>query len=193
MTLLLPLALACAGETVDTAGTGSLPDETGEIVVTYDTSTYTLETGLSADTSGTEPESTLLLSQTGAWTLGPAGGPWTTISGDLVVLETYIESDREGCSTTYAVTGTVSEGGCESCAYALELTFTSSVGNPAPCRESDLPQLNEERVYGWAPDEETVYLNYYNSGAWLPWYDATLEGDTIHVQWESVIGVVEGT
>lgn len=183
---------ACGPEPVDTAGTGTLPEETGDINIAYDTSTYGLETGLPSDTANEEPDAVLHMEQTGEWILGPAGGPWTTISGTLDVYETYPESGRDNCSASYALSGTSTDQGCESCTDAFVVTFVFTDGNSAPCRDSDLPAVDEERTFGWAPEELTIYLNYHDTGAWVPWYDATAEGDTLHVRWEADVGVAEG-
>lgn len=188
----LLLLYACAEEPVDTAGGGSLPEETGELEVRYDTSTYRIETGALEDTGDQTPEVVLQMVQEGDWTLGPAGGPWTELSGLLAVTETYEETGRENCASVYALTGTAVDDRCDTCTDAFEVSFAPSEGNPAPCRDSDLPELYEERVLGWAPDEQTIYWNYYDSGAWVPWYDATLEGDTLHVRWAAEVGLEEG-
>ncbi len=189
----LLLLWACGEEPVDTAGTGSLPDETGEIEVRYDTSTYALESGVPADTANEDPETTLLLQQTGTWNLSPAGGPYTAMSGDLVVLETYVESGRTNCSATYNLSGSSTSEACETCSVAFLVTFTFAEGNTSPCRDTDLPALDEQRKLGWAPEEETIYLDYDDLGTWIPWYDASAEGDALHVRWEATVGVVEGS
>lgn len=187
----LPLMLwilGCEGTPVDTAGTGELPAETGEYTYVYDTSTYSVETGGLFDTANALPDTLLTLEQTGTWNLSPPGGPWTTVMGDLHVIE-YLEDGAAACDVSFNVEGTVTDEACEGCTTGLTVRFNIAAGNPSPCRDTDLPEPDETRELGWAPDEQTLYWNYYNSGAWLPWYDVTLDGDTLHVSWQAQLGL----
>lgn len=192
---LLPFALAlgCAGDkTVETGGgNGTLPDETGAPEIVYDTSTYQIDTGVPSDTSNEEPDTVLHMEQTGEWMLSPAGGPYTAVVGTLSVLET-LDEGFVNCEAVYDISGSASDETCEGCEVAFDVLFRFREGNTANCRDVDLPDVDEVRTFGWARDEATLYLNYYNSGAWVPWYDATLEGDTLSVSWVADIGVAEG-
>ena len=83
----------------DSGGDGTLPEDTGPSEVSYDTSTYVIETGLPTDSADEEPDQVLTMTQTGDWSLSPAGGPWTALVGTLAATETW-EDGRESCAVT---------------------------------------------------------------------------------------------
>jgi len=41
---------------------------------------------------------------------------------------------------------------------------------------------------GWSEDEQTLYFNYYDSGFWLPWYEADAVHDDIAFTWAETLG-----
>lgn len=189
--LLLGLGMGCTSEPVDTAGTGELPAETGEYTFVYDTSTYVIDTGALVDTANSAPDTIITMVQTGTWNLSPPGGPYTTVSGTFSALET-MEDGAVGCNVTFAVEGTVTDEGCPGCTQGLEIHYNTLDGNGAPCRDRDLPEPGDDRTFGVALDEATLYWDYYDTGAWLPWYDLSQEGDTLTVSWRAELGLEEG-
>ena len=188
MTAALGLGVGCTTEPVDTAGTGELPAETGEYTFVYDTSGYTIDTGGIIDTGNASPDSVLTLTQSGTWTLSPPGGPYTTVVGQLSVSE-VMEDGAVACEATFAVEGTVNDDGCPSCSLGLTVAFHTLIGNAANCRDRDLPDPEEQRDYGVALDEQTLYWDYYQTEAWLPWYDLSQEGDDLRVSWQAELGL----
>lgn len=193
------LLLACAGalelqgcepKPDDTAAIG-LPDETGTPPDPSETADLVLDTYAGGLTDET-PEHTLTLDQAGVWSLTPRGGPWTALTGDLTITE-LLDGDLElpACEATFALTGEEAEpAGCDTCDAAFSILFYLSDGDPDACMDPDIPLDGETRIYGWSAVDETIYFNYYGSGVWVPWYEATLDEDTLTVAWTADLGVV---
>jgi len=108
-------------------------------------------------------------------------------------------------------------GGCETCDIAFEVEFylvedgallplpgadpidtggtydeddVFEVNGLDECRSPDLPADGERWVMGWSELEETIYLNYYGSDIWLPWYEGALDRDTLSYAWIESFGFV---
>ena len=56
------------------------------------------------------------------------------------------------------------------------------------CFTPDLPGHQEIRRLGFSFVEQTIYFNYYNSGIWLPWYEASQNQNEVLFDWESRVG-----
>jgi hypothetical protein len=204
-TLLLSGALgACKGDDTGGKGAGSLPPE--------DTDDGSDDTGLpffpvdtaEGDTGfNLEPVNTLTLQHTGVWSQSPVGGPYTALTGDLTIFE-YLDEDEEQpwCRAHFAVTGLKTDETCPTCeiGYLVEFYVVSEgpteeeaaedieVGGLSMCESPDLPEDLERWHMGWSEDEQTLYFNYYDSGFWLPWYEADAVHDDIAFTWEETLG-----
>ena len=62
------------------------------------------------------------------------------------------------------------------------------VGGLEMCKSPDLPTDLERWNMGWSEDEQTLYFNYYDSGFWLPWYEADAVHDDIAFTWAETLG-----
>jgi hypothetical protein len=60
----------------------------------------------------------------------------------------------------------------------------------ADCMSPELPEDGDRWLMGWAGDEETIYMEYFGSGIWLPWYSGELEFDTLDFSWVDEFGFV---
>ncbi len=108
-------------------------------------------------------------------------------------------------------------GGCDTCDIAFEIEFylvedgallplpgaepidtggtydeddVIEVNGLDECRSPDLPADGERWIMGWSELEETLYLNYYGSDIWLPWYEGALDRDTLSYAWIESFGFV---
>ncbi len=152
------------------------------------------ETGDDSQGGGTEetPDHQLTLTHTGSWLRTPEGGPWDALSGDLTVVET-LDGDLETptCQALFTVTGTAAEDLCVPCGSAFRVTFSLAEGDPSLCRDPDLPQDGSVWLFGLDSGEETLYLDYADSGVWVPWYPFTEKGDSLLVAWTAQLGMNE--
>lgn len=64
---------------------------------------------------------------------------------------------------------------------------TNGIGD---CMSPDLPGDGDRWLMGWAEDEETLYMEYFGSGIWLPWYSGELEFDRLSFSWVDEFGFV---
>lgn len=105
--------------------------------------------------------------------------------------------------------------GCLTCDYAFEVTFFVTIdGGERPlsdaepvdsggtydpddllpvfgleeCRSPDLPADGAVWRMGWSELDGVVYLDYGNTGAWLPWYAGDRDFDEIIFDWSRTYG-----
>jgi hypothetical protein len=151
---------------------------------------------------GRDPGHWLYTYQTGAWALGPEGGPHTTLSGELLVLEfvdwsipepdpdtdepdsnvppwELLDESPLHCTARWLVTGEAADTLCPSCDAAFEVTFTLVEGDPRPCYDPDLPANGETRRFGWRASDGFVQYDHSDLGAWFPWFNAEFSGDLV--------------
>ena len=60
----------------------------------------------------------------------------------------------------------------------------------ADCMSPELPGDGDRWLMGWSEDEETIYMEYFGSGIWLPWYSGELEFDQLTFSWIDEFGFV---
>lgn len=177
-------AAGCSDKSDDTGASVGLPDETDTVSLIGDSVALIADTfsdGLGDD----QPTHWLTLSQEGQWDLTPRGGPWTTLTGELHATE-VLDDDEENptCDVTYALTGETYDGEpCDTCDDAFTVSFYVTAGSPDDCADPDLPTADEPRIFGWSAVDSTIYLNYADMGVWLPWYEGTLDEDTLSYTW----------
>jgi hypothetical protein len=118
-------------------------------------------------------------------------------------------TDPSWCSMTFNLTGFATDIMCETCDMAFDVEFylleNEDEENAPPeddmmdedpvqayvlddCLSPDMPSHEEIRRLGFSVTEGTVYFDYYNSGFWLPWYDAYQIHDDVFITWESTVG-----
>ena len=181
-------AAGCSDKGDDTASQVGLPEETDTVSLVGDSVALIADTfsdGLGDD----QPTHWLTLTQEGQWDLTPRGGPWTTLTGTLTATEVLDEDvDNPTCQVSYALTGERYEGDpCDTCDAAFTVAFYLDDGDPESCADPDLPGADEERVFGWSDVDSTIYLNYADMGVWIPWYDGTLDEDTLTYSWTNTL------
>ena len=79
---------------------------------------------------------------------------------------------------------------CDGCEQAFDVRYYLTDGDPSACQDPDVPGDDETRTLGWASLEDTVYDDVEGTGVWVPWYDATLEADTLTLSWSVERGVL---
>lgn len=188
-TLVLAFLGACADKGDDTGANVALPAETDTREPDVDSVALVPDTF--DDGGDEEPAHWLSLRQEGVWELTPRGGPWTALTGALVATE-ILDEDEESprCEVTYALTGEVVEApGCDTCDAAFRVAFYVSEGDPDACADPDLPMEDEERMLGWSPVDDAIYLDYAGTGVWLPWYEGAADEDTITFSWTAELAI----
>lgn len=107
--------------------------------------------------------------------------------------------------------------GCESCDFVFEIQYYVNVdGGLKPeegaepidtggnydeddvfetngiedCMSPELPRDGDRLLMGWSEDEGSLYMEYYGSGIWLPWYSGELEFDQLDFSWVDEFGFV---
>jgi hypothetical protein len=56
------------------------------------------------------------------------------------------------------------------------------------CLSPDLPAHQEVRRLGFSSTEGIIYFDYFNSGIWIPWYEALKIHDNVTLNWEASLG-----
>lgn len=164
------------GTTPSTTDTTTPPSTTS---TTFPTTTFT-------GTQDEVPAHWLHIEELGAWSLAPAGGPYTSLTGTLQLTEIVDELDLEegpDCLVTFDLVGTEPErpGTCAGCDEALVLNFTITSGDLAACQGPDLPPPNPETGWrmAWNPADQTIYRDINATGVWVAWWPGTKVGDAI--------------
>ncbi len=177
----------------------TLPPEDTDVDTTSDTGWFPTDTGSSGSYTDETPPHTLAMSHTGTWELLPLGGPFTSLVGELHITEVLDDDEVPSCVASFALTGQSTEDNCDGCDYPFTILFyltdegdekNDKVGGLADCRSPDLPTDGAVRTLAYADAEGTIYFDYYDSGIWLPWYDASLLHDEVTFSWSGSAGIV---
>lgn len=198
---------ACGGEDSDSASdilptdTQTVPDDTGMGWFEVDTA---LDTGYNQP-----PIMDLLINHSGEWELSPIAGPYQILIGEMHVQEIVVDNNASlWCDFTIALTGEYSGQGCNTCDFAFNVEFYVNENPNAPdeeemdmndppefaytiedCMTPDLPSDQGIWEMGFSSIENTIFVNYENSGFWLPWYEAYQVNDSVLFEWETNIGI----
>lgn len=193
------------------AGTAELPQDTQSHATDEDTGPgwFPTDTG-PADTLGNEdPEHTLDLLQGGEWSLSPVGsGPYDTLTGTLTVTE-LLDGGAETpwCSAEFALTGAAIEAVCDGCEFGMAVSYylvsdgiLDSDGEPVVddagdrlatlehCQTPDLPTDGAILRFALHDTDEHLYLDYGDSGIWLPWYGTERVRQSVDFSWSATVG-----
>ena len=199
------LATGCSGSSSDTGTPEQLPPvDTAENTLTDTIDWNVSDTGLNGSYSNEEPPFELTLQHEGVWELLPLGGPYTSMVGEMTVVELLDGNENTPyCRATFSLTGQVAESTCDSCDVSFLILFyltdegekgdkegkeKSEVGGLADCQSPDLPADGETRTLGYSDLDSTIYFNYYDSDIWIPWYDANDLHDEVNFSWEETVG-----
>jgi hypothetical protein len=139
------------------------------------------------------PEHYVFMTQVGVWNLSAATDP-TSMSGTLEITEFIDTLDTAlpvyECLVTYALTGAaVGDHTCADCAFVFDVEFYVSAGDPTGCHDPDAPPAGALWQMGWSDADETIYLNYYGTDVWLPWYGGTKNGAIIDYSWSATLAI----
>jgi hypothetical protein len=204
--VLLSLAVLCMPACTEPEQTAELPDvddgslDSAAPSFAVDTSIY--DTGFNE-----QMVQQLQLFHEGAWEMSPPSGPYTVLYGELEVMEVIDgKIDPPWCSFTFALTGYISDELCDTCDIAFDVSFyllddgeepdeeEMDAENPErayeldDCLTPDMPAHEEIRTLGYSAFEEQIYFDYYDSGIWIPWYEASQILDSVSFEWEHTIG-----
>jgi len=189
---------ACATEPGETRQ--PLPEDTGEAtVLIIDTADFIpVDTGSTFEPEDSVPLNTLYISQTGAWSLSPAGGPFTDVSGTMLIQE-YIDTPPDlkkdpkaafDCEATYSLTGQAPEDhSCQSCDFVFDIEFFVSEGDAGACREPDTPQHQVVWRMGYDSGQQKILHDYGGTGVWVPWMDAELQGTDLTFEFVKEVAI----
>jgi len=174
-----------------------LPTDTGDATVfTIDTADF-LPTDTALTEPGTEdnvPDNLLTIQQSGTWSLSPIGGPFTDMSGTMLVTEYVDELDPKepeyACEVVYNLTGqSVDDHSCSDCDFVFDVTFFVTKGDTGGCREPDTPAHEAVWQMGFDPDREVLVHNYGGSGVWVEWTEAQLTGSDLTFSFDLVMAI----
>jgi hypothetical protein len=192
--IVLTALLACSGS--DGPVRDPLPTDTGEAeVITIDTADFIpVDTGTNFETEDDVPLANLTISQSGTWSLSPLGGPFTDVSGAMVVQEFIDELDplepEYACEATYVLTGQSPElHSCTTCDFVFDIEFFVSDGDASACREPDTPQHQVVWRMGYDGDQDKILHDYGGTGVWVPWMDANLSGSDLTFSFDKVVAI----
>jgi hypothetical protein len=195
LTVLGTLGAGCTNppSTLPTPGT---PDtDTGEPqVLPIDTGAYVpQDTGVDVPPD-LQPSHWVYIAQQGVWNLSPGSPPYTDVIGTLVLQE-YIDAldtavPNYECNVTYALTGSaVSSHTCADCDWVMDVEHFVNSGDPSTCRDPDAPPAGAVWQMGYDNATQRIYLNYYGTGVWLPWYDANQSGAQVDFGWNGTLAI----
>jgi hypothetical protein len=196
--LAILLVIAC-GPKEEPSTEDPFIEDTDDMPV-YNTSTSTtsfpIDTGFGS-ANDVEPDHWLHITQLGTWSLSPPGGPYANMTGGLTITEIVDQlddtADPPDCLVVYTlVAQTYAPHSCAECDFALKVEFTGS-GDRDNCYDPDMPPLSTPDGGGWpmgySSSTNQVLFNYYGTGVWVPWYNATKVGDIITIDFTTSIAI----
>lgn len=139
------------------------------------------------------PSHYVYMSQVGLWNLSSATNP-TDMFGNLQITE-YVDTLDTAlpvyeCNVTYSLTGSsVNNNTCPDCAFVMDVEYYVNLGDPGGCHDPDTPQTGDVWQLGWSQTDATLYLNYYGTDVWLPWYPGVKNGSTIDFSWSATLAI----
>jgi hypothetical protein len=201
--LLVFYGLLCAGcSNPDGASTGTPlpPADTSDISYIDEDSWADTDTGLSGAYPNEAPPHTLTMTHTGSWDLLPISGPFTSMVGELQILEALdSEPLTPWCKATFSLTGQSADERCPTCDFGFIILFylndegdkkNKDVGGLEDCQSPGLPADGEVRTLAYSESDSMIYLNYYDTGIWVPWYEANQLRDELNYAWTGSAGFI---
>lgn len=192
MLIIAAILQGCAPSKAD-SDTAALPPLDSDSATAADS--FRIDTFLPDTDLNEIPPATLSITHSGTWALSPNGGPWTSVTGALSVLE-VLDGDTlaPACELEFSLTGqSVSEDTCPGCACpTCDVTFDVLhylvSGDPSTCRDPELPEDGERRRLGWDEGQQQILLDWEGSGVWLAWYPGDRIDDQIDFLYEAEVG-----
>jgi hypothetical protein len=193
--LLALMGLSCEGDPGQTA-TQPTTTETGEDpkVLPIDTAPYLPEDTAPDVVPNLTPENYVYMNQVGSWTLSASDPPFTDLYGTLRITEHIDTLDTAlpvyECNVTYSLTGSpVGDHTCGDCDFVFEVEYFVTAGDPSTCHDPDAPPSGAVWQLGYDEGTNKIYLNYYGTDVWLPWYDATKAGAAVDFNWTATLAI----
>lgn len=188
------LLLGCAGEGGDSSEP-ELPPDSEPLPFDSTPDTFLVDTSLTDSGFTGEPANLLTITYTGAWQMTPRGGPYTNMTGSLLLTEVLDGNDLEPvCTLEFALTGEESEESCADCTATFEVLHYLVTGEDPLCSDPDRPTDGAIWRLGWIRSEESIEYDWQGTGVWIPWFEAEQTGDDLLLSWEVTVGVgVEDT
>jgi hypothetical protein len=180
--------LACADPAEDSIPTElPAPEDT---VVDTTPDTFFIDTALQDTGGDLSPEHVLTLTHEGVWSLSPSGGPYTAMTGSLLVTE-VLDGDEEApaCAVTYALTGEPAESECDGCGATFVVHHYLAEGSLDTCMDPDLPADAEDRIMGWRTADDMILWNVGATDVWVEWYAGERVLDEVSFAWTADVGV----
>lgn len=181
--------VGCTGAPGDT-GLAALPalDTSGW---REDTGTFPFDSAQDTAPIDEAPAHWLTMRQAGTWALGGTPADPSSMTGTLFVTE-LLDGDLEApaCEETWALVGSRAAVDCDGCAYTFAVEHTR-VATAGACRTPELPATGDLRTLGYADAEGRIWWDWYDTGVWVPLWDAEageLPGE-LAFGWEAVVGV----
>lgn len=186
MTLLL---LACTAGGTDSAPAELPPPEDSQVRDTTP-DTFRIDTSFQDTASDLTPAHTVVVTHEGSWEMSPDGGPYTAMTGSLLVTE-VVDGDEEAaaCTLEFSLTGDAVDDGCPTCAASFEVLYYLASGDVEGCVDPDRPDDGARQRQGWSNSDSFVFYDFLNSGVWLPWYPGARVGGSIEFTWTTSYGV----
>jgi hypothetical protein len=193
--LLAWMGLSCEGDPGQT-GPEPTPTETGEEpkVLPIDTAPYLPEDTAPDVVPNLTPDHYVYMSQVGNWSLSASDPPFTDLFGTLRITEHVDTLDTAlpvyECNVTYSLTGSpVDDHTCADCDFVFDVEYFVTAGDPGACHDPDAPASGAVWQLGYDAATSKIYLNYYGTDVWLPWYDANKAGSTVNFDWTATLAI----
>jgi hypothetical protein len=140
------------------------------------------------------PTNWLYLRQSGRWELGSASPPFDTLTGTLDHVEYVDELDTAipvyECNVRYSLTGEQDDThSCTECDFVFNVEHYVVAGDPGACNDPDAPTSGAVWQMGFDQGAGIIYFNYYGTGVWLEWYDATKSSNLVDFSWEDTLAI----
>jgi hypothetical protein len=152
-----------------------------------------------------EPSNWITLVQDGQWRLSPATAPYTDMDG-LMTIQEWLgdalgtpppvadtatgEPPAFECEVEYSLTGqAVDPHTCPECDFVMEIEHFVTVGDPSACTDPDTPMDGTTWQLGFDSGTGTIFLNYYGTDVWLPWYNASKVGADVLFDWSATLAI----
>lgn len=200
MLVLIGVLSACSGSGPQQTTPPTTDTDTSEPkVLPIDTSVFIPQDTSPNTPPNLDPSHWVYMVQQGVWNLSPATPPYTDVSGTLRIQEYVDDLDTAlpvyECNVVYSLTGSaVNYHDCAACDFVFEVEHYVQQGDTSGCHDPDVPVDGSVWWLGFDSGTNKIFMNYFGTGVWLPWYDATRVGATIDFNWNTTLAIeVEDT
>jgi hypothetical protein len=112
------------------------------------------------------------------------------MTGEVHVIELVDGNiDKPNCEVRFALTGQEAIEACPTCSAAFEVLYYVAEGDVEACLDTETPVDGSTVRMGWSDSDDTIWLDYDNSGVWLEWYEGRRVDDSVFFDWETDVGV----